>query len=94
LAFLIKQRFTTQHHLSATDDVYICLFCEILLHKYHIDGKHVRVYHSLFVNKQAFWRWRIPNMGIEGVELSKTDKRQKSYITIDVFKIMIYSQSG
>ena len=47
----------------------------------------------LFVNKQAFWRWRIPNMGIEGVELSKTDKRQKSYITIHVFKIMIYSQS-
>jgi hypothetical protein len=32
-------------------------------------------------------------MGIEGVELSKTDKHQKSYITIDVFKIMIYSQS-
>jgi hypothetical protein len=31
-------------------------------------------------------------MGIEGVELSKTDKRQTSYITIDVFKIMIYSQ--
>jgi len=28
------------------------------------------------------------------VEHSKTDKRQKSYITIDVFKIMIYSQSG
>ena len=33
----------------------------------------------VFVNKQAFWRWRFPNMGIEGVELSKTDKRQKSY---------------
>jgi hypothetical protein len=48
----------------------------------------------VFVNKQAFWRWRFPNMGIEGVELRKTDKRQKSYITIDVFKIMIYSQSG
>jgi hypothetical protein len=34
------------------------------------------------------------NIGIEGVELRKTDKRQKSYITIDVFKIRIYSQSG
>jgi hypothetical protein len=33
-------------------------------------------------------------MSIEGVELSKTDKHNKSYITIDVFKIMIYSQSG
>ena len=33
----------------------------------------------VFVNKQAFWRWRFPNMGIEGVELSKTDKRQQSY---------------
>ena len=33
-------------------------------------------------------------MVIEGVELRKTDKRQKSYITIDVFQIMIYSQSG
>ena len=32
-------------------------------------------------------------MGIEGVEPSKTDKRQ-NHITIDVFKIMIYSQSG
>ena len=48
----------------------------------------------VFVNKQTFWRWRFPNMGIEGVELSKTDKRQKSHITIDVFNIMIYSQSG
>jgi hypothetical protein len=48
----------------------------------------------VIVNKQAFWRWRFPNMGIEGVELSKTDKRQKSYITIDVFQIMIYSRSG
>jgi hypothetical protein len=48
----------------------------------------------VFLNKQAFLRWRFPNMVIEGVELSKTDKRQKSYITIDVFKIMIYSQFG
>jgi hypothetical protein len=48
----------------------------------------------VFANKPDFWRWRFPNMGIEGVELSKTDKIQKSYITIDVFKIMIYSQSG
>jgi hypothetical protein len=48
----------------------------------------------VFLNKQVFWRWRFPNMVIEGVELRKTDKRQKSYITIDVFKIMIYSQSG
>jgi hypothetical protein len=48
----------------------------------------------VFVNKQAFSRWRFPNMGIEGMELRKTDKRKKSYITIDVFKIMIYSQSG
>jgi hypothetical protein len=36
-------------------------------------------------NKQAFWRWRFPNMGIEGVELRKTDKRQKSYITNDTY---------
>jgi hypothetical protein len=43
---------------------------------------------------EAFWRWRFPNMGIKGVKLRKTDKRQKSYFTIDVFKIMIYSQSG
>ena len=48
----------------------------------------------VFLNKQAFGRWRFPNMVIEGDELSKTDKRQKSYITIDVFKLMIYSQSG
>jgi hypothetical protein len=48
----------------------------------------------VFVNKQAFWRWRFPNMGIEGVWVSKTDKHQKSYIAIDVFNIMIYSQSG
>jgi hypothetical protein len=33
----------------------------------------------VFVNKQASWRWRFPNMDIEGVELHKTDKRQKSY---------------
>jgi hypothetical protein len=31
----------------------------------------------VFVSKQAFWQWRFPNMGIEGVELRKTDKRQK-----------------
>jgi ABC-type uncharacterized transport system ATPase subunit len=36
----------------------------------------------VFVNKQAFWRWRFPNIGIEGVEIRKTDKRQKSYITL------------
>jgi len=28
------------------------------------------------------------------VMLSKTDKLNKSYITIDVFKILIYSQTG
>jgi hypothetical protein len=33
-------------------------------------------------------------MDIEEVELSKTDKRNKTFITIDVFKIMIYSQTG
>ena len=33
-------------------------------------------------------------MGIEGVWVSKTDKHQQSYIAIDVFNIMIYSQSG
>ena len=33
-------------------------------------------------------------MGIEGVWVSKTDKHQQSYIVIDVFNIMIYSQSG
>ena len=60
-------------------------FCEILC-------KFVSFLY-LSTNKR-FWRWRFPNMGIEWVELSKTDKRQKSYITIDVFKIMIYSQSG
>ena len=48
----------------------------------------------VFVNKQAFWQWRFPNMGIEGMELNKTDKHQQSCITVDVFKIMIYSQSG
>jgi hypothetical protein len=29
-------------------------FCEILLHKYHIDGKHVRVYHSLICQQASF----------------------------------------
>jgi hypothetical protein len=33
-------------------------------------------------------------MGIGRVELNKTDKQNKSYIAIDVFKIMIYSQAG
>jgi hypothetical protein len=38
-----------------TDDVYIFLFfCEILLHKYHIDGKHVRVYHSRICQQASF----------------------------------------
>jgi hypothetical protein len=32
----------------------ICLFCEILLHKYHIDGKHVRVYQSLICQQTSF----------------------------------------
>jgi hypothetical protein len=42
----------------------------------------------LFVNKQAFWRWRIPNMGIEGVELeahvqqtADTEKGGRTYLT-------------
>ena len=52
--FQFKQKFTSQHHLSVTDDVYICLFCEILLHKYHIDGKHVRVYQSLICQQTSF----------------------------------------
>ena len=33
-------------------------------------------------------------MSIEGVELSKTEKCNKLFIIINVFKIMIYSQSG
>jgi hypothetical protein len=30
----------------------------------------------VFANKQAFWRWRFPNMGIEGVELSQAQVNQ------------------
>jgi hypothetical protein len=53
-------------------------FCEILLHKYHIDGKHVRVYHSgicqqtsffaMAISKYGHWRggvsqdWQAPNI--------------------------------
>jgi hypothetical protein len=47
----------------------------------------------VFVNKQAFWRWRFPNMGIEGVELRKTDKRQKSYIKAVSRRFASYSCS-
>jgi hypothetical protein len=65
-----------------------------MLNKYRIDGKHVRVYHSHICQQTSFLVMAISKYGIEGVELSKTDKCQKSYITIDVFKIMIYSQSG
>jgi hypothetical protein len=55
--------FTSQHHLSATDDVYIVLFCEILLHKYHIDGKHVRVYHSRICQQTSFLAMAISKYG-------------------------------
>jgi hypothetical protein len=52
----------------------MCTFsflCEIRIHKYHIDGKHVRVYHSRICRQTSFMRWRFPNMGIEGVSLPR-----------------------
>jgi hypothetical protein len=38
-------------------------FCEILLHRYHIDGKHVRVYHSRICQQTSFLAMAISKYG-------------------------------
>jgi hypothetical protein len=48
---------------TSTDDVYIFLFCEILLHKYHIDSKQARVYHSRICQRTSFLAMAISKYG-------------------------------
>jgi len=55
----------TKVYLSAS---FVCnwrfsFFCEILLHKYHIDGKHVRVYHSRICQQTSFLAMAISKYG-------------------------------
>jgi hypothetical protein len=38
-------------------------FCEILLHKYHIDSKQVRVYHSRICQQTSFLAMAISKYG-------------------------------
>jgi len=71
--------------MSSTDDAYIFLFCEILLHKYHIDGKHVHVSFSynLSTNKLIgdgdFQIW-----ALKGWSLARLTSAKNHIFTIDV----------
>ena len=93
-----KLRFTSQHHLSATDDVHIFLFFVKFCYKSIILMVSMCVCIILvFVNKQAFSRWGFPNMGIEGVCLARLTSTKIIYYNRyiqhnDIFTIWIVNK--
>jgi hypothetical protein len=65
----------------------LSFFCEILLHKYHIDGKHVRVYHSRICQQTSlntsiviydFWHFSVLRSSTPSMPIFGNRLRQKA----------------